>query len=81
MRGFETKNCGLHKLKGDTYTKKMRPIESILVNLRGCSFVLNISKKPYFIILSYFVVIQYFTISFISIALRKHPKLFQKGIL
>ena len=79
MRELITKNCGVWELKGDTYTKKMRPIGSILVNCRGCSFELKITKKPYFLTLSYFVVIQYFAISFISIALWKHPKLFQKG--
>ena len=30
MTELITKNCGLRELKGDTYTKKMRPIRSIL---------------------------------------------------
>ena len=77
IRELITKNFGLRELKCDTYTKKLKPIGKILVNWRGCSFVLKITKKTYFTTLSYFVVIQYFAISFISI----HPKLFQIGDL
>ena len=52
MRELVMKNCDLRRLKGDTYTKKMRPNRSILVNLWGFSVLLKITKKPYFITLS-----------------------------
>ena len=39
------KKCALGRLKVDTYTKKIRQIKSVLVNLQGCSVILKIAKK------------------------------------
>ena len=52
IRELVIKNCGLGRLKADNYTKKMRPPRRVLVNLRGFSVSLKITKKPYFITLN-----------------------------
>ena len=52
MRRSMIKEHGLWRLKGDTCTKKMRQTRNILVNFVGCSFLLKITEKPYFITLS-----------------------------
>ena len=52
MRKLVIKNRGLRHLKGDTYTKKMGLTRRVLVNLRGHSVSLKITKKPYFITLN-----------------------------
>ena len=47
MRELELKNCGLRDLKGDT-GKKMIPNRSIILNLQGCSVMINDCSKTVF---------------------------------
>ena len=39
-------------MKSDTYTKKIRPNRSVLVKLRGCGVILNMTKKSYLLTLN-----------------------------
>ena len=54
------KERGLRRLKGDTCTKKMGPTRNILVNYLGCSYLLKITEKPYFITLSRHVNLRFY---------------------
>ena len=50
MKESVIKNCDLRDLKGDIFTEKMRPARNILINLRGCSVILKMTKKSYLVI-------------------------------
>ena len=43
MKESVIKNCGLRGMKGSTYTKKMRPVGSILVELQHDSVIWKIA--------------------------------------
>ena len=43
MKESVIKNCGLREMKGSTYTKKMRPAGSILVELQHDSVIWKIA--------------------------------------
>ena len=49
---IDDKKCGLREMKDSTYTKKMRPTGSILVEMQSDSVIWKIDYKFYFITFS-----------------------------
>ena len=60
LRESVLKIYDLLHLKGDTCTKKVRSIRSDLVNFWGCSVLLKITEKTYFITLSQHVNLRFY---------------------